>query len=496
MAGSHTQFRIPIALGALLLWNALALALPPQGYPPERLLDADPQAVTWEALQRRVEHVEQNYQRYHNVYGVTWPGWRYDLDAPAPTHYESGGDSAIFTGFYLAGAVYRFLVTEDPADLDKVLDTLGGVYLLTHVSGTPGVLVRCAFPAAEAERYRYPGHWEFRLKEGYVYNTPPEFALRNIVNPALVYPPMIYFARTSRDQLTGVLFGLGAVWAELRPEGFEDRPELWRNIRWAREIAAYLAETLWRRLEATDFEIRDHNGLSGISAYRVTGSLRLQLAALHRAVAREGSSQAAYAYADAFYRATWRKVFVFGRMGAPSDLVNRFNNLNEYYAWNLRFARAYTVWLLEPRPKRRHVLAAYVRRKLWAHVESHRNAHFTFLYNAMAGTADARMEAGVMALKELALRSQWMAPSPLAGQDMRPNALRLLFGDVEHDVVPAHLRSPAHYFQWEKDPFTVGDGVYPDEHRASAMVGLMLPYWLGRYYGFLPGAGTKPGQSL
>lgn len=481
---------IALSFGARCAWPS---GLPADGLPPAQLLDADPHAVTWADLQRRLDRVEANYERYHDVYGIVWPAWRNDPDAAEPTYYESGGDSALFTGYYLAAAVYRFLVTERPEDLDQVLDALGGIHLLTHASGTPGVLARCVFPEAEAARFNFPERWQRRIAEGHVYHRPAGLRVPDILHPGQVYPRMIFFTHTSRDQLTGVLFGLGVTQALLHAEGFEDRPDMWRRIRWARDIDRYLIEALWWRLESTEFVIMDHEGRTGTGPPRATGSLRLQLAALHLAVVRESGDQAAYREAAAFYQNVWRKVFAFGRFGNPVDLLNRFNNLDDYFAWNLRFARIYTVWLLETDPKRRTTIRRFVRRKLWSHVQSHRNTYFTFLYNAMEGTDDERMDAAVLGLKELALRSQRMWSSPLIGEDTRPSAFRLLFCDVSDAVVPAHLRQPAQYFQWEKDPFLVGEGTYREGLQVSPMIGLLLPYWLGRYYGFVEEGGT-PGN--
>ena len=64
--------------------------------------------------------------------------------------YATDDDNAIFSGMYLAAASYRYAVTQTPADLIAAESALEGVYLLTHVSGTPGVVARWVFPLENA----------------------------------------------------------------------------------------------------------------------------------------------------------------------------------------------------------------------------------------------------------------------------------------------------------------------------------------------------------
>jgi hypothetical protein len=62
----------------------------------------------------------------------------------------------------------------------------------------------------------------------------------------------------------------------------------------------------------------------------------------------------------------------------------------------------------------------------------------------------------------------------------------LLYGDVSDFVVPVHLREPTGYFIWQKDPFETGEGT-PNTEGLNEGIGLdfILPYWMGRYYGFI-----------
>src|SRR5215467_7890680 len=61
------------------------------------------------------------------------------------TGYTRCGDSAIWTGHYLAAEAFRYKVTHSPDALANAKSALAGLTLLTDVTGTD-LLARCAVP--------------------------------------------------------------------------------------------------------------------------------------------------------------------------------------------------------------------------------------------------------------------------------------------------------------------------------------------------------------
>ena len=471
--------RIPYAIALITL-----LALPSYAAPEgdlSYLLDADPGAITTDDLAEQATYFERYYQAEHQVNGITWPRRWDDPEAETPGLYAHGGDNALFTGFYLAAATYRYRVTQDEADLDPILHTLRGLHILTHISGTPGVLARMAFPTARVEEWNRP-------VDQYLYFTKDldaDARARDVLAPEQPYPPMNFYTRTSRDQLSGVLFGLAVVLGELPKDPATGSVETRAKITHARSIAGVIARALYTRIEERRFHIRDQEGKAGASS-AVTGLLRLQLLSVYRSVLREADGDPVeLKRIERKYGLAYRKTLLFGRWGSPADLVNRFNNIDQYYAWNLRFARTYSVWLLEDDPKRKRGMRNYTRKQLWKHVRSHKNTHFTFLYNAMDPEAMDRIEAAVYNLKALSLRPVRTWHSPLLGHEDRPHALRSMFASVDDWVVPAHLHAPSMNFVWERDPYVVDKFGDPNGVRENTRVDFLLPYWIGRYYGFI-----------
>jgi hypothetical protein len=446
------------------------------------LLDLDPEAVSDSDLYERAVMLEDNYQAYHCVNGIIWEARHAEATDEQPTQYGNGGDSAIFTGFYLAGAVYRFLTTGQTRDLDAVFEAARGLHILTHVSGTPGVIARCAFPAVQAAQWRYPDAWQERIDGGHVYESPAD--IPDIGNPSAYYPPMIYYTRATRDQLTGILYGIGVALVKLDPDNYST--ETAPAVQKVRDILQDVIRAVFGRLESTGFVIKDHEGTTGSTAVLVSGLLKVQLLAVYRAALeqREGVDGKEYKRIDQLYKRAFAKAFCLND-GNASSLFNRRSLLDDYYAFNLRFARSFTIHLLEGDSRRRATVVDYMEKHVWRYVQNHRNTHFIFLYAAASGDL-SRLEDAKRSLRELSLRPLRNWSSPLLGIDCYPPRPVLLYGDVSAYVVPVHLRKPTVYFIWQKDPFETGEGAVNTEGLTEATgLDFILPYWMGRHYGFI-----------
>lgn len=483
----HQMRRRELTLCVFLVFGTLQAAEAGRGPDLSYLLNVDPNKVTNQELLEHAHNVEEAYQKFHASYGIAFQGiWgpKEEMDSPKPQYYGDGGDAAIFTGHYLVASVYRYLVTREERDLDKVLQTLRGIHILTHVSGTPGVLARCAFPVAEKEKWRFPEIWKERIRKKHVYRSPK--GIPDILDPSQTYPEMLFYTRTSKDQFTGVVFGLSAVFALLTLDEVAGESSAIRDkVTLARSIVKKVTHAFYRRLKKTGFQIEDHRGRRGINATFVSDTLRLQFMSLYRAVVRSGPSPARIKridqrYAEEFEKATW------WNGGTSREAFNFLRNSGSYYPFNLKVARAFSIFLLDPERKHQKKMLEYVKENTWKWTSRHMNAHFTFIYNAMKERRPQRLKAAIYGLKSLSLRPQRNWHSPLVGQNKYPPKLSLLFGSQgEKYVLPPHLRRPTLYFIWQKDPWDTGKKKNYSGNGRSTGIDFLLPYWMGRYYGFI-----------
>ena len=225
-------------------------------------------------------------------------------------------------------------------------------------------------------------------------------------------------------------------------------------------------------LHAHGWRIRDANGRNDTWADGVDGLLRVAVLGLARSV---GMVDADREYQREFSRTmNWP---------GPFDSFNRYNNLNQYYAHNLRAARTYSVWLLDADPEHRAQIVDFARSNWRRWTDHHGNAWLSWLWFVMAGTPPD--EEGLRALYELRWKPIRSWASPLEGRWSPPSFDAVTFDTTPAWVLPVYLRKPAEYFGWEREPWGAGDPGEGTGRTNSTGLDFLAAYWLGRAHGFI-----------
>lgn len=286
----------------------------------------------------RVAETEERYIRNHSVDGVSFVA--YDTGRLA-----TDDDNALFTGLQLGAMSLRALsLGHDRYDLAD--DAMSGIELLTRVSGTPGVLVRQAFPLEDSwNRIGYDpimslqgdtntfGH---RIREGRVYHG--EYQSKEYA----------FLTKTTKDQITGVLFGL--TFAGMVPS--------------LRERAGRVVVELWERMQETGYSLVDHAGNThGTTAHELDEPLRLLLDALHLEHTGEGDLPSSW-----FFHPFWNWLMTLH--------YNR--TIQNTYSYNLNLLVANSLSVLNHKNERG--VRDWTRR-VYRKVESDSNPHFDLLAN-------------------------------------------------------------------------------------------------------------------
>lgn len=149
---------------AALMSAALLAAGPASAQSQSQARDED---LHWRVpLQQKAEVIQQRVYEVNTVAGNYVPSVPIPIDGSLVTHtpLDPAGDkhTSSWTGCYLMGAGFRLQWARahgTPQDVTAALDhggkIVGGLYILTHVSGTPGYLARYAAPGhgpADEER--------------------------------------------------------------------------------------------------------------------------------------------------------------------------------------------------------------------------------------------------------------------------------------------------------------------------------------------------------
>src|SRR6476660_7931290 len=128
--------------------------------------------------------ISQNIRARHMPFGIIVDPVFASPDSEQIVSYTHCGDSAIWTGHYLAAEAFRYKVTGSAEALDNVKAAMGGITSLLDVTGT-NLVARCYVPMnspyAQAITQEEAPHGVYQNRDGYY-----------------------WIGNTSRDQYSGV----------------------------------------------------------------------------------------------------------------------------------------------------------------------------------------------------------------------------------------------------------------------------------------------------
>lgn len=177
--------------------------------------------------------------------------------------YATDDDNALYTGLFLGAAAYRYAADPRSENLEPVRLGLRGVSLLTRATGEPGVLARRAMPLENAwDEFGYDFDLS-RTTEGNSWG--PKIQSGEVIE----HDGYAVQLKTTRDQITGILFGLACV----RVFCFDD-PQI-------RDSVTQIVGDLYGAIKERGWSLRDHQWEThGTSAHQLDAPLKLLMSSL------------------------------------------------------------------------------------------------------------------------------------------------------------------------------------------------------------------------
>lgn len=459
---------------------------------------SNPASRGW--LETKARAYNKDYQNRFSPYGLT-------LELSPTGAFQSYGDSAIWTGTYLAGAAYYYAVTHEDYARKNVEKALSATTQLREITGVPGLIAR-AYQKDE---------WVGRQPEPDIKNNPANHSYYIESGP---WKGWSFLSTASRDQFTGVFWGDATVW------------ELFDNPDWRRRaseniisMAAHIWDNKMHIMDAdgkhtrhgvmSGYGIQDSEGEVTYDPY--TGPMRVPNG-FNGALDLNWFDMAAGVAPDAKTRDLWRTRYLNLIATTPNPEPGRtfeynyLSNLRKLYVFGLAYNKYYeTVWFnlnllfnnyyhlirFEKDPKFRQKYRD-VLRFLWEDAQPMKdgceapearrvaregNPHFTWQYLAAMGDREPdRIFDAVSSL--IAFPNGPRAPYKIVD----PIDIRAVPGhpDWACEPVPIQYRRPQD-FQWQRSPYDTDLSWSPSENgRNFPGVDVITPYWMGRYYGFIP----------
>ena len=409
---SRRVFPWPAALHVIAAGCAAAALLPPAW-----ASEADALAIS------------ANIQALHVPYGTI-------LDpvyaAPASNQiadYTRCGDSALWTGHYLAAEAFRYSVTGSADALNSVKQAIAGINSLIQVTGM-NLLARCLVP----------------LTSPYAASIRSQEASNGIyTNQSAGY---LWVGNTSRDQYMGVAFGLAVAYDLVNDTG-------------VRGSLSQLAWLLVGFLTGHGWSVVMPDG-SASTTFLVRPDEMLTLLQIGRHL-NPGKFGTDYDI---------NRIFLAASVVVPVT-VDIANN-DSYFKFNLDYISFYNLIRLESSFTQSIYRAAYD--ELRSATANHQNAMFDMIDRGLNGPNAARDA------EAAALINQWLQ-RPRRDNYVDLGKVVAACGSAACAPVPVVLR-PADEYLWQESPFQLsggGSGVIE-----SSGVDYILPYWMARYYGVIP----------
>jgi uncharacterized protein (TIGR03437 family) len=344
--------------------------------------------------------------------------------------YTRCGDSALWTGAYLAAESFRFYLTQSANAASNVQKAFAGLKSLVGVTGTD-VLARCVVPSDS------PFAAGIESEES--------------ANGAYQNPPNVWIGNTSRDEYVGAMFGLAVAYDYAGGAVSQS------------DIAALITRMVSSLMNKGWTIVMPNGSLVDTFLDRPEELLMLLAVASH-------ANPAQFSSAYATERALLDLSLV---IPISVDITNN----GSYFKFNLDYMSFYNLLRLDSGSG--SYKAAYD--ILRGYTASHQNAFFDIIDHSINGYNSGRDTETAVLLQE------WLSRP---GRDFYVNLTNTVkvCGSEACAPVPVPLRPPTD-FLWQRDPFQLMGGLSGTIE--SAGIDYILPYWMARVYSVLSTFGVE-----
>lgn len=371
--------------------------------------------------------ITANIQARHLPFGAILDPIFTLTDSDQIAGYTRCGDSALWTGHYLAAEAFRYKVTQAQDALNNVKTAVAALKGLADVTGT-NLLARCMVVA----------------NSPYAAGISSEEAANGIhTNSSAGW---IWVGNTSRDEYSGALFGLAVAYDMVTDSTIQSS-------------ISGLVTRLIDFLNGHDWSVMMPDGSTSTSFLVRPDQIEAFLA-----IGRHVNS----GHFSSFSYETQR-VLMAPTVPAPIGVDTASDD--SYFKFNLDYINLYNLIRLEVSSAKSIYQSAYS--LLRGHTAPHQNAFFNIIDLALNGPNAARDS------QTLALLDAWLLRLRRDfGVDLHGTVP--VCGSQACQPVPVWLRPPTD-FLWQRSPFGLavgGSGIVE-----SAGIDYILPYWMARYYG-------------
>lgn len=396
------------------------------------------------ALYERAERYLDFYQKYHLPHGLNADVWWHDYERTSVYRLEGVGDSAAWTGHYLAALALKYSITKEAKTRADILAVLDKIDLLLVVSGREGYIARYAGPASD-EGYR-----QYYSQYGKGEDPERPGLGKRAFKGVEPYTDLVWLGDSSRDTYDGINFGLATALVYAQDEEVSAR---------IKKIVERVAD----RLIEDSWSILDGKG----NATRATPTFK---AAWMRTIMTVNPEK--YGHLEQEYRE------ICEAMSQRTSLKSPFQS--EYFANNLLFIRYSVLCALEKDAALKKSLLETLT-QLFRSTRTHLNPHFAAIYAQATGdNKNVDVQAQVQGL----LIDFPEPPKFFRAVDHRKDAsIEMYDEELTKYALLTRERVPNDFY-WQRTP-CLSHGSADLSYELPG-IDVFLPYWMGRAAGVIP----------
>jgi hypothetical protein len=385
-------------------------------------------SLTW-AAESDALAISANIQARHMPFGTILDPMFPSATSDQITGYTRCGDSAIWTGHYLAAEAYRYKVTGSADALANAKKAVAGLQLLIDVTDT-NLLARCAVPVSSV------------FEPGIASEEAPNGVHFGNTNGT----QYMWIGNTSRDEYCGAFFGLGVAYDLINDAQVKSQASALIT-----RLLQFLMDHAWTIVMpdgsiSTTFLIRPDQQLTLLQIGRDVNPAKFQIP---------------------YKQLTLGTILVI----VPIEVDDADQN-SSYFKFNLDAINFFHLIGLEKSLLMKIIYrAAY--EQFRGTVANHENPHFNMIDRAL-GRPDAKRDSDTATFLD-----QWLTrPKRDPFVDLR-GTVPACGNNEACNPIPIPQRVPTD-FLWQRSPFQLtGGGSATIE---SAGIDYILPYWMARFY--------------
>ena len=408
-------------------------------------------------LLARAGAIETLVNQRHRRLGMVASNLLDDPVNPTSWKIEDNDNDGLWTSYHVAALSLAYSVTGDPAAKASAKESMDAIYMLQNASGTPGLVARSVVPVEKAIEIGKDKDPQWRLTpDGKFY----------------------WKSDTSSDEIDGHYFAFFTYWEHIAKN---DPAERDKCIAQVRALTDYIVDHNYQLIDWTGKRTRwgfwDPELLNNKPMHFLESGLNsLQmLSFLKTTYYITGDEKYQERYMNLIAEHHYLANVLLEKKVHP-DSNNHSDNQLGYVAW-------YPILQIEQDPDIRAQLHKAVRR----HYKTINRDRSSFFYYVTA-TIDpdyVDLEAAALNLQGIPTdRRQWrQRNSHRADLIFDPRADR--FGKKQlMTVLPEDERA---FDRWNGNPYLPDDGSTGNHEDAGA--DFLLPYWMGRFHGFIAEGG-------